>query len=216
VFGGQSPWRVHCVQKYVLTLFLNCLQTQGNVGKWKKKEGDLVAAGDVLCDIETDKATLDFESLEDGVLAKILIPAGTKDIPVGQALCVVAESKEGLEKFTSYSQEEDGRTASQASQPQEQARSSSHSPPPHPSFPLVDLPPHEVLSMPALSPTMTQGNVGTWKKKEGDKVAAGDVLCDIETDKATLDFESLEDGYVLVTVLATFILVCNRSTFKTQ
>jgi pyruvate dehydrogenase E2 component (dihydrolipoamide acetyltransferase) len=70
--------------------------------------------------------------------------------------------------------------------------------------------------MPALSPTMTQGNVGTWKKKEGDKVAAGDVLCDIETDKATLDFESLEDGYVLVTVLATFILVCNRSTLKTH
>jgi pyruvate dehydrogenase E2 component (dihydrolipoamide acetyltransferase) len=121
-----------------------------------------------------------------------------------------------LEKFTSYSQEEDGRTASQASQLQEQARSSSHSPLPDPSFPLVDLPPHEVLSMPALSPTMTQGNVGTWKKKEGDKVAAGDVLCDIETDKATLDFESLEDGYVLVTVLATFILVCNRSTFKTH
>jgi pyruvate dehydrogenase E2 component (dihydrolipoamide acetyltransferase) len=88
-------------------------------------------------------------------LAKILIPAGTKDIPVGQALCVVAESKEGLEKFTSYSQEEDGQTASQASQPQEQARPSSHSPPPpHPSFPPVDLPPHEVLSMPALSPTM--------------------------------------------------------------
>jgi pyruvate dehydrogenase E2 component (dihydrolipoamide acetyltransferase) len=63
---------------------------------------------------------------------------------------------------------------------------------------------------------MTQGNVGTWKKKEGDKVAAGDVLCDIETDKATLDFESLEDGYVLVTVLATSILVCNRSMFKTH
>ncbi|CAK9271134.1 unnamed protein product [Sphagnum jensenii] len=180
----------------VLTMpALSPTMTQGNVGKWKKKEGDMVAAGDVLCDIETDKATLDFESLEDGVLAKILIPAGTKDIPVGQALCVVAESKEGLEKFTSYSQEEDGQIASQASQPQEQARPSSHSPPPpHPSFPPVDLPPHEVLSMPALSPTMTQGNVGTWKKKEGDKVAAGDVLCDIETDKATLDFESLEDG----------------------
>ncbi len=42
VFEGRSPWRVHCVQKYVLTLFLNCLQTQGNVGKWKKKEGDMV------------------------------------------------------------------------------------------------------------------------------------------------------------------------------
>jgi hypothetical protein len=48
------------------------------------------------------------------------------------------------------------------------------------------------------------------------QVAAGDVLCDIETDKATLDFESLEDGYVLVTVLATFILVCKRSMFKTH
>lgn len=55
--------------------------------------------------------------------------------------------------------------------------------------------PHEVLGMPALSPTMTQGNIAKWRKKEGDKIAVGDILCEIETDKATLEFESLEEGY---------------------
>jgi pyruvate dehydrogenase E2 component (dihydrolipoamide acetyltransferase) len=129
--------------------------TQGNVGKWKKKEGETVAAGDVLCDIETDKATLDFESLEDGVLAKILIPAGTKDVPVGQALCVVAESAEGVEQFASYSA---GAGPTPSPQPKQQAPPSSPpatAPSPSPQrSPPSDLPPHEVLTMPALSPTM--------------------------------------------------------------
>lgn len=57
-------------------------------------------------------------------------------------------------------------------------------------------PEHSPLGMPALSPTMTTGNVGSWKVKVGDQVSAGDVLCEIETDKATVDFENQEDGYI--------------------
>ncbi|KAJ0985366.1 hypothetical protein J5N97_003722 [Dioscorea zingiberensis] len=57
-------------------------------------------------------------------------------------------------------------------------------------------PPHLVLEMPALSPTMNQGNIAKWRKKEGDKIDVGDVICEIETDKATLEFESLEEGYL--------------------
>ena len=61
-------------------------------------------------------------------------------------------------------------------------------------------PPHSVVSMPALSPTMTAGNIGTWQKKAGDTIAPGDVLVEIETDKAQMDFEFQEDG-VLAKIL---------------
>ena len=80
--------------------------------------------------------------------------------------------------------------------------------PPNPGFcwgPIADLvslafPPHTVVSMPALSPTMTAGNIGTWQKKAGDAIAPGDVLVEIETDKAQMDFEFQEDG-VLAKIL---------------
>ncbi|XP_039067296.1 dihydrolipoyllysine-residue acetyltransferase component 1 of pyruvate dehydrogenase complex, mitochondrial-like isoform X5 [Hibiscus syriacus] len=63
-------------------------------------------------------------------------------------------------------------------------------------FSSADLPDHTVLGMPALSPTMNQGNIFKWTKKEGDKIEVGDIICEIETDKATLEFESLEEGYL--------------------
>lgn len=65
---------------------------------------------------------------------------------------------------------------------------------------LVAFPPHTVVSMPALSPTMTAGNIGTWQKQAGDTIAPGDVLVEIETDKAQMDFEFQEDG-VLAKIL---------------
>jgi pyruvate dehydrogenase E2 component (dihydrolipoamide acetyltransferase) len=58
------------------------------------------------------------------------------------------------------------------------------------------LPPHQEIGMPSLSPTMTEGNIARWLKKEGDKVAPGEVLCEVETDKATVEMESMEDGYL--------------------
>ncbi|GAB2269211.1 hypothetical protein Dimus_004140 [Dionaea muscipula] len=59
-----------------------------------------------------------------------------------------------------------------------------------------DLPPHQELGMPSLSPTMTEGNIARWLKKEGDKVSPGDVLCEVETDKATVEMDCMEEGYL--------------------
>ncbi|CAM6126923.1 unnamed protein product [Calypogeia fissa] len=175
---------------------LSPTMTQGNIVQWKKNEGDKVSAGDVLCEIETDKATLDLEAMEDGYLAKIIAPAGTKDIPVGQPVCITVENEDDVGKFANYSGETS--TSAPAKPPPEKPETitpKEAGPPPPPASPAPDVP-FQNITMPALSPTMTQGNVLQWKKHEGDKVIAGDVLCEIETDKATLDMEAMEDGYL--------------------
>ncbi|OUC49274.1 pyruvate dehydrogenase complex dihydrolipoamide acetyltransferase [Trichinella nativa] len=81
---------------------------KGNVVSWKKKEGEEVAEGDLLCEIETDKATMGFESGEEGYLAKIVIPEGSKDVPVGNLLCVIVENADDVAAFSKLSAEELG------------------------------------------------------------------------------------------------------------
>merc|ERR1719266_1391112 len=75
---------------------------QGTIVTWEKKVGDQLSEGDLLCEIETDKATMGFETPEEGYLAKILIPAGTKDIPIGKPLCIIVQDADGIPKFASY------------------------------------------------------------------------------------------------------------------
>ncbi|PHT65224.1 hypothetical protein T459_29649 [Capsicum annuum] len=173
---------------------LSPTMTQGNIAKWRKKEGDKIEVGDILCEIETDKATLEFESLEEGYLAKILAPEGTKDVPVGQTIAITVEEADDIQKVPA--------TVGGASEVKNQASSQTDAP--GDSVPEAspvnisssELPPHLVLDMPALSPTMNQGNIAKWRKKEGDKIEVGDILCEIETDKATLEYESLEEGFL--------------------
>ncbi|XP_020539841.1 dihydrolipoyllysine-residue acetyltransferase component 1 of pyruvate dehydrogenase complex, mitochondrial isoform X2 [Jatropha curcas] len=76
---------------------LSPTMTQGNIAKWRKKEGDKIEVGDVICEIETDKATLEFESLEEGYLAKILAPEGSKDVAVGEPIAVTVENPDDIE-----------------------------------------------------------------------------------------------------------------------
>ena len=99
---------------------------QGTIVTWEKKVGDQLSEGDLLCEIETDKATMGFETPEEGYLAKILIEAGTKDIPIGKPLCIIVTEKEDIAKFESY-------------QPpaESPASSSSASPPPLPTAPAA-------------------------------------------------------------------------------
>jgi len=78
----------------------------GSIVSWDKKEGDRLNEGDLLAEIETDKATMAFETPEEGFLAKILIPAGTKGVPLGQPLCIIVETEEDIEKFKSFSVEQ--------------------------------------------------------------------------------------------------------------
>ena len=74
----------------------------GTIVSWEKKEGDQVSEGDLLCEIETDKATMGFETPEEGFLAKIVINAGSKDIPIGKLLCIIVENQEDVAKFKDY------------------------------------------------------------------------------------------------------------------
>ncbi|XP_020101910.1 dihydrolipoyllysine-residue acetyltransferase component 1 of pyruvate dehydrogenase complex, mitochondrial [Ananas comosus] len=78
---------------------LSPTMNQGNIAKWRKKEGDKIDVGDVLCEIETDKAVVEFESLEEGFLAKILTPEGSKDVPVGQPIAITVEDPDDITKI---------------------------------------------------------------------------------------------------------------------
>ncbi|KAJ6323092.1 hypothetical protein OIU77_012847 [Salix suchowensis] len=172
---------------------LSPTMTQGNIAKWWKKEGEKIEVGDVLCEIETDKATLEFECLEEGFLAKILVPEGSKDVPVGQAIAITVEDADDIQNVPatvgSGSDVKEEKSIDRDVKSEGGAQETS-------SINASELPPHVILGMPALSPTMNQGNIAKWRKKEGDKIEVGDVMCEIETDKATLEFETLEEGYL--------------------
>jgi len=81
----------------------------GTIINWEKKVGDQVSEGDLLCEIETDKATMGFETPEEGYLARIFIEAGTKDIPIGRLLCIIVENQEDVAKFADFSEEADSK-----------------------------------------------------------------------------------------------------------
>ncbi|KAL9251434.1 hypothetical protein AKJ16_DCAP14955 [Drosera capensis] len=152
---------------------LSPTMSQGNIAKWTKKEGDKIAVGDVLCEIETDKATLEFESLEEGYLAKILVPEGSKDVQVGQPIAVTVEDLDDIQNVLATFDGSDIKVVSSDTHDVEIKDTGSIS--------TSELPPHVILGMPALSPTM---------------IEVGDIICEIETDKATLEYESLEEGYL--------------------
>src|SRR5438552_12805365 len=78
----------------ILMPALSPTMEKGNLAKWLKKEGDAVKAGDVIAEIETDKATMEYESIDDGVLARIVVPEGTQDVPVNQLIAVLAQEGE--------------------------------------------------------------------------------------------------------------------------
>lgn len=180
----------------VLTMpALSPTMSQGNIAKWKKKEGDKIEAGDILCEIETDKATVEFESLEEGFLAKILIPEGSKDVPVGQPIAITVEDADDIQNLPANvvggSEVKEDIPPQQNVKKEDGVQDTSSV-----GINTSELPPHILIEMPALSPTMSQGNIAKWKKKEGDKIEVGDVICEIETDKATVEFECLEEGYL--------------------
>src|SRR5215510_1985398 len=78
----------------ILMPALSPTMEKGNLAKWLKKEGEAVKAGDVIAEIETDKATMEYESIDDGVLAKIVVPEGSQDVPVNQLIAVLAQEGE--------------------------------------------------------------------------------------------------------------------------
>lgn len=165
---------------------------EGVVAKWLKKVGDKVEEGDILAEIETDKATMEFESFHEGTLLHIGIQEGETS-PVDQLLAIIGEEGEdisGLLKGTSDAP----KTVVSETPKVEATKEITENPTPK----AATIPDGvQVVTMPRLSDTMTDGTVATWLKKVGDTVSEGDILAEIETDKATMEFESFYEGTLL-------------------
>ena len=168
---------------------------EGTVAKWFKKVGDAVKEGDILAEIETDKATMEFESFQEGELLHIGIEEGGT-APVDSLLAIIGEKGEDISAMLK------GGDAP-ASAPSE---SENASPAPVTEAIAMATPVAEktampdgveVITMPRLSDTMEEGTVAKWNKKVGDAVNEGDILAEIETDKATMEFESFYSGTLL-------------------
>jgi len=164
----------------------------GTIVSWAKSEGDQLNEGDLLCEIETDKATMGFETPEEGYLAKILVASGTRDVPIGKLVCVIVTEEKDIEAFKSITEADLGVNDAPAAAP----AATSPAPAAAPAGPKKEYPTHIAVKMASLSPTMEKGNLSAWMKKEGEKLSEGDVLAQIETDKAVMDFETPDEGYL--------------------
>ncbi|KAF4796666.1 hypothetical protein TURU_082334 [Turdus rufiventris] len=184
------------VKEEVALPALSPTMQMGTIARWEKKEGDKINEGDLIAEVETDKATVGFESLEECYLAKILVPEGTRDVPIGAVICITVEKPEHIDAFKNYTLDSAAAAAPAASVPPPPAAAPSPPPQPSPQAPGSSYPPHMQITLPALSPTMTMGTVQRWEKKVGEKLNEGDLLAEIETDKATIGFEVQEEGYL--------------------
>ena len=171
---------------------LSDTMTEGVIAAWHKNVGDTVKKGDLLAELETDKATMELESYQDGVLLHIGTPRGGK-LQVNDLLAIFGKAGEDVSALIAQN-----TGAASAPAPVEVAPSAAPVAAVASATPGVDFSTmEEVVLMPRLSDTMTEGVIAGWQKKVGDTVKKGEVLADIETDKATMELESYKDGILL-------------------
>ncbi|MDA8639462.1 pyruvate dehydrogenase complex dihydrolipoamide acetyltransferase [Flavobacteriaceae bacterium] len=158
---------------------------EGTVATWFKKVGDTINEGDILAEIETDKATMEFEAFYAGELLHIGIQEGGT-APVDTLLAIIGEKGEDISAHLNGGAASEEKEVAAAEKVEEVSNEK------------VALPDNvEIITMPRLSDTMEEGTVASWLKKVGDEVAEGDILAEIETDKATMEFESFYNGTLL-------------------
>ena len=169
---------------------------EGTVAAWLKKVGDKISEGDILAEIETDKATMEFESFHEGTLLYIGIEEG-QTTKVDELLAIIGDDGEDISALISggnatkevaapETKEAPVETVAAAAPVKEAVTAS------------AELPEGViVVTMPRLSDTMEEGTVASWLKKIGDTISEGDILAEIETDKATMEFESFQSGTLL-------------------
>ena len=187
---------------------LSDTMTEGVIAAWHKKVGDSVKKGELLAEVETDKATMDLESYKDGTLLYTGTDKGGK-IQVNDLLAIIGAPGEditalvkggGTAPTAAASKAPAGNTAA-ASAPAAAAAATAPKAAPvavNGAAAGIDLSKQEeVILMPRLSDTMTEGVIADWHKKVGDAVKKGDILADIETDKATMELESYKEGKLL-------------------
>jgi pyruvate dehydrogenase E2 component (dihydrolipoamide acetyltransferase) len=171
--------------------------TEGVIAKWHKKVGDKISSGELVAEIETDKATMDFESFQEGTLLYIGAQEG-EAAPVGSVIAILGQAGEDFQTLLS------GASTPVASAPEAKSAESK------PAEVVVateevsgnsdadaDAMGATIIRMPLLSDTMTEGVIAAWHKKVGDKVKSDDSLADVETDKATMEVIGYADGTLL-------------------
>lgn len=179
---------------------------EGVIAEWHKKVGDKIKSGEVIAEVETDKATMDLESYWDGTLLYIGVKKGDA-VPIDGIMAIVGNEGEDYQSLLDGAGNGNGAAAAPAAEaPKAEA----------PAAPAVEtvtaqsaLAPAAkpaastekinaaVVRMPKMSDTMEEGTLVSWQKKVGDKVKSGDILAEVETDKATMELEAYEDGTLL-------------------
>jgi len=172
--------------------------TEGVMAKWHKKVGDKVKSGDVLAEVETDKATMDLESYWDGTILFIGVEEG-KAVPVDAVIAVIGKEgedyKAALDAEGAAAPATEEKAAEKPAEEKEAPKAESGA------AALTDADLEKmgvtVVRMPLLSDTMTEGVIAEWHKKVGDKIKNDDILADVETDKATMEVMGYADGTLL-------------------
>lgn len=168
---------------------LSDTMTEGVIAEWHKNVGDSVKKGELLADVETDKATMELESYKDGTLLHIGTIKGGK-LQVNDLLAIIGNKGEDVADLI--------KASGSAAVEEEKVVSKKESTPVHTQEKSLDISTmEEVVLMPRLSDTMTEGVIASWIKSVGEPVKKGDVLAEIETDKATMELESYKDGVLL-------------------
>lgn len=177
---------------------------EGVIAQWLKKVGDDVKPGDILAEVETDKATMELESYEEGILLHIGVEE--KDaVPVNGVIAILGEKGENIDEILKDlknggdggSKPEPSKTKEEPDkkeEPKDKAASEKEK-----AEEKIDVSgiAATVITMPKMSDTMQEGTIASWLKKVGDDVKSGDILAEVETDKATMELESYEDGNLL-------------------
>jgi len=166
---------------------------EGVIASWLVKEGDKVKSGDILAEVETDKATMELESYEDGTLLHI----GVKEkeaVPVDGVIAIIGEEGEDIKGL--LKEIEEGGGSSDNGEASKEEDTSSDEAESAEEIDTSDIN-ASIITMPKMSDTMTEGTIASWQKKVGDKVESGDIMAEVETDKATMELEAYEDGTLL-------------------
>ena len=158
---------------------------EGVIAKWNVQEGDTVEAGDIIAEVETDKATMDVEVFDGGTILKI-VPGEGDAVPLGGLIAVIGEDGEDISSILGG--EETTETVEEVDESPSQ--DSGEEPSTYTGSAIK-------IEMPKLSDTMEEGIIAKWNVQEGDKVEAGDIIAEVETDKATMDVEVFDGGTIL-------------------
>ena len=166
--------------------------TEGVIAKWHKKVGDKINSGDLVAEVETDKATMDFESFQEGTLLYLGIPEG-QAAPVDSVIAVIGAPGEDYQALLTASP---APVAEKAAPVVAEASPLAAAPVASASVTPESLG-ATVIRMPLLSDTMKEGVIAEWHKKVGDKIKSDDALADVETDKATMEVTAYAEGTLL-------------------